>query len=79
MVIEFAEHQYVDVDAIEALRWISYGGKEVGIVVLSGDKIALTEREEFDAIEAAYIYKNKSYMVDEDLKKTRWIKGDRNV
>jgi len=79
MVIEFSPHQYIDIDKVHALRWIVAGDKAVGIVVLNGDKIVVTEREEFDAIESAYIWKNKSYMVDDKLKKVRWVKGDPNV
>lgn len=76
MVIEFAPHQYVDVDKIQALRWIKAGDVHAGIIVLSGDKIVVTEKEEYDAIESAYIWKNKTYMVDDRLKKVRWIKGE---
>lgn len=77
MILEFAEHQYVDVDQIQAVRWIKHNGMELGVIALSGDKIVVTEREEFDAIEAAFIWTRKSSMFDADMKKIRYVKkGD---
>ena len=74
MVLEFAPHQYVDIDKVEALRWIEAQGKAVGIVALSGDKIVISERSEFDLIETAFIWKNKSYMFDENMAKIMYVK-----
>jgi hypothetical protein len=78
MILEFADHQYVDVDSIQALRWIEVDNKAIGIVALNGDKIAVTERDEFDVIEAAFLYTHKSHIVDDKMKKVRYIKGDNN-
>ena len=74
MILEFSEDQYVDIDKIQALRWIKVKEVEVGIVVLSGDKIAITEREEFDVIKNAYLWAHKSHMADADMNKIRFVK-----
>lgn len=78
MVLEFAPHQYVHVESIEALRWISHQGQELGIVALKGDKIVVTEREEYDTIETAFIWLHKSHMVDDEMKKVRYVKRGNN-
>lgn len=74
MIVEFADNQYVDVDQIQAIRWIKQNDIELGVVVLAGDKIVVTEREEFDAIESAFIWARKSSMFDKDMKKIRYVK-----
>jgi hypothetical protein len=52
------------------------GSQQAGVVVLSGQKIVVTEREEFDLIETAYIYQHKSYMYDDKMKKIRFTKRE---
>ena len=75
MVLEFAKHEYIDIDDIKALRWMEE--QKAGVVVLTGEKVVVRERDRFDVIERAYIYQNKSYMFDDKLKKIRWVKGEK--
>ena len=74
MILEFSEHNYVDIDSITALRWFEDQG--MGIIVLTGEKIVVQNKTHFDLIEAAYIYKNKSFMYDDKMKKLRFIKRE---
>ena len=73
MVLEFSEHQYIDMENVQALRWMDDQG--LGIIFLNGDKLGIQNRAHFDIIERAFIYKCKSYMVDDKIKKIRWVKG----
>jgi len=72
MILEFSDHNYIDVDKIIALRWFEERG--VGIVVLDGEKIVVENKAHFDIIETGYIYKNKSFMYDDKMKKMRFTK-----
>jgi hypothetical protein len=76
MILEFSEHNYIDMDKVEALRWIDMNGQQAGVIVLKGQKVVVTEREDFDVIEAAFIYQHKSYMYDDKLKKIRFSKRE---
>ena len=74
MILEFSKHNYVDVDKIIALRWMEEQG--AGIVVVDGEKIVVRNREHFDVIETGYLYKNKSFIYGDKMKKLRFTKRD---
>lgn len=78
MILEFDKHEYINVDAIIALRWIEreeQGG--FGVIVFNGSKITTQTREKFDAVEQAFINLHKSYMYDNEQKKIIWKRGKR--
>jgi hypothetical protein len=73
MILEFKDHEYVDVDAIVALRWMDEISR--GVVAFRGaDKIVVTKREDFDVIEKGFIASHKSHMMDKELKKISYVK-----
>jgi len=74
MILEFSKHNYVDVDKIIALRWLEDQG--VGIIVLDGEKIVVQNKAHFDIIESGYIYKNKSFIYDDKMKRLRFTKRE---
>lgn len=74
MILQFNDHNYLDVDKIQALRWMRE--QNAGVVVLDGEKIVVQAREDFDVIETAYIYKNKTVMYDDRMKKMRFTRRE---
>lgn len=66
MISNFADNNYIDIDSITVLRW--FDEKEIGIVVVDGEKISVN-REEFDVIEKAFIQTYKTSLYDKDMKK----------
>jgi len=74
MILEFSDHNYVDIDKIVALRWMEDQG--AGIIVFSGEKIVVQSRKHFDVIETGYLYNNKSYMYGDKMKRLRFVKRE---
>ena len=68
MILEFAEHNYIDVDRVVALRWITEQEKDFGVVVLNGDKIAIRSKDQFDAIEKAFIQLHQTHIYNKNGK-----------
>lgn len=65
MILEFGEHEYIDVEAIIALRW--FPTKNRGIAVFNGERIAL-QHSDFQIVESAYNWVHKSHIYDRQLK-----------
>jgi hypothetical protein len=74
MILEFQDHEYVDMDKVMGLRWVEDPG--AGIIILDGNKMVVQTKEAFDVIEAAFIYLHKSHMIDDKLKKVRFLRRE---
>jgi hypothetical protein len=73
MILEFDEKQYVDIDAVVALRWLKDMGK--GVIAFRGaDKIVVNDPDQFDRIEQAFIWLHKSHIVNDKLEKVTFVK-----
>ena len=76
MILEFAEKQYVDIDNVVGLRWIKADEQEYGVIILQTNKIGITEKAEFDIIEQAFIWKHKTNMYNDKMKRVRYTKRE---
>lgn len=67
----------VDIDKITAMIKVPTedGDEALGLLV-SGQWLTLYDKESAELVERAYIWKHKSYMYDDKLKKIRWIRGE---
>jgi len=76
MVLEFAESQYIDMDNVQGLRWMPEANQNAGagVIILNGDKMVINQKELFDVVESAFIYLHKSHMIDDKMKKVRFIR-----
>jgi hypothetical protein len=73
MILQFSEHEYVDVSKIAALRWLEVANK--GVVVFDGERIMLNNKD-FDIVETAYRWFHKSHMYDEGMRKIKLVRRE---
>ena len=70
MILQFNEHDYVDITEIRAMRW--FPEKELGIIVFSGERIAV-EKEQYDKIEQSFLWHHKVALYGPDYKKVKLV------
>lgn len=70
MILNFNNKQYINVEAIEAIRWITPNKNDngFGIIFIGGQKMTV-EAEDFNIIEKAYRWQNDYSIYDKNLKK----------
>jgi hypothetical protein len=61
MVIKFEERSYAEVEAVTMMRW--FPEQDLGVIIISGRRVAVN-KEEYDKIEQAFLWKNKSIMYE---------------
>jgi hypothetical protein len=65
MIIQFGDHDYIDVDSIKAIRWIP--DNNVGVVFIGGQKM-IVSKEDFDILEKCYNWSFGASMYGKNLK-----------
>lgn len=75
MIIEFKEHNYIDIDNVTVLRWLN--DSRIGIIIVDGQKISILSRDDFDVIEKAFLWEKDYSLYDKNMqKKTRGKNND---
>jgi hypothetical protein len=54
MILEFADKNFVNVDSIQALRWLSVDHIEFGLMVVGGQKLTIQSRKDYDVLVKAF-------------------------
>jgi hypothetical protein len=70
MILEFADREYVDVEAIVCLRWFPQTNK--GVAVFNGERISLSKMD-FEKVEDAYRWIHKTSIYGNDKKVKRLV------
>lgn len=69
-VVNINDNTMIDMDNVSAVFKVEKGGQ----IVIDGVLLLVTE-EVYNAVQKAFIHRHKDYMIDEQLKKIRWIRG----
>jgi hypothetical protein len=60
-VHKFDEDFFFDMDAVRGVRWIDAEDNSFGLIFYDGEKVAIKEREMFDKVKAAFLWKHIDY------------------
>lgn len=71
MILQFDEHDYIDISKIVALRWLPI--KNIGTVVFEGERLATT-RTDFNKIEEAFLWYHLTHIYGPDKKVIKLVK-----